>query len=556
MFRKARRKIKKTVISFKYYGFKYTMSKIYRSIMAHFRTPYGLWKSLRTPSVFKLRKQKKMGQGNGPKFSYIVITGSDKCRDLEKSFNRQTYTNYELIKVVSIEEINEIIPKTKGAYIGFLMPNDRLLPYTLYEIARAIESEQNADLIYTDHDYIVRGIRKKPVFKPDFSIDYLRSNNYIGRTLLFSRQIIEKIGVVNIDYSVAWFWDYTLRACEMSKHIVHIPDVLYSMGDAPSLNCEEEYRNVLEEHLERMGTPGKAYMDSKATGCFRIKYSLKKEPKVSIIIPNKDHVEDLDRCLMSIIKKQKYTNYEVLIVENNSENDETFAYYDKIKNKYPVVKILYWDKEFNYSAINNFAVDNAEGECILLLNNDTQMQHENNIQELVSNVMRPEVGIVGARLFYEDGTIQHAGVIMGYGGLADHAFCGRAGDDSGYGNRIITTSNLSAVTAACLMVRKEIYLQVGGLEERLKIAFNDVDFCLKVRDAGYLVVYNPYVRLFHYESKSRGIEDTSEKVKRFEGEVAFAKEKWKGLIEKGDPYYNVNLTLGRKDFSIKNWSDK
>lgn len=293
------------------------------------------------------------------------------------------------------------------------------------------------------------------------------------------------------------------------------------------------------------------FINPDALGIYRIKYEIEGNPKVSILIPNKDHTDDLDKCLHSIIDKQDYKNYEIIVIENNSVEDRTFEYYKKIESEYSCVKVIYWKHEFNYSAINNFGVENSTGEYILLLNNDTEMINPDCIRELVSYCARPGIGIVGAKLLYGDDTVQHAGIIVGMGGMAAHAFVNNDIEDGGYQLRASVPQNLSGVTGACLLTKRSIYEEVGGLENDLKVAFNDVDYCLKVREKDYLVVYNPYALLYHYESKSRGVDDTYEKMIRFESEIEYMRKKWADILEKGDPYYNPNLTLAKSDFSLK-----
>lgn len=530
---------KKTILYFKVYGFKYTMSKITKKIGRFFRVFYWQWILINRLKGKERKRQKGLGFDYRPKFTIISVGTSKERSDLIESLSKQTYSNWEVLSINDLEH-------AKGDFIGFFTCGDRLLPNALFEFANRINQVRDVDVIYADNDELKGRIRRKPNFKPDYSVDYLRSTNYILNPVMYSKDICEELGSPKTG-----FYDYILRACENAEKIEHIPKLLCSIDKDSYGMWDENAKEAIAAHLDRVGTSGRVFAASNLPGCYRIKYDIKKEKMVSIIIPNKDHVDDLDVCIKSIIEKQTYKNYEILVVENNSEKEDTFKYYEKIEKKYSCVRVLYWDKEFNYSAINNFAVKQANGEYILLLNNDTKMQRESCLKELVSYGMRPEVGIVGARLLYGDNTIQHAGVIIGYGGLADHAFSGMRETVPGYQNRIKVASNLSAVTAACLLVRKNVYEEVGGMEEKLSIAFNDVDFCLKVRKAGYLVVYNPYAKLYHYESKSRGIEDTPEKIQRFEGEVSFMKEKWKEILEKGDPYYNVNLTFDRKDFSLK-----
>jgi GT2 family glycosyltransferase len=308
-------------------------------------------------------------------------------------------------------------------------------------------------------------------------------------------------------------------------------------------------KRAIEEHLRRCSTKG-TVEHTKDLGFYRVKYEVCGEPLVSIIIPNKDQTESLKKCLDSIREKTSYKNYEIIIVENNSEEPETFAFYKKISGGN--IKIVTWEGEFNYSAINNFGVRHARGDYLLLLNNDVEIISADWMKEMLSHCQRKEVGIVGAKLYYPDNTIQHAGIIIGIGGVAGSIFTGLPRAFSGYLHKASIQLDLSAVTAACMLVKRSAFEQVGGLEEKLKVAFNDVDFCLRVREKGYLVVYDPYAELYHYESKTRGAEDTKEKVRRFQTEIEYMRSHWIDLLKKGDPYYNCNLSLTKWDYSLKN----
>ena len=272
---------------------------------------------------------------------------------------------------------------------------------------------------------------------------------------------------------------------------------------------------------------------------------------MSVIIPNKDHADDLSQCIASIQEKSAYRNFELVIVENNSTDEETFSYYQKLQREYENVRVVYYEGGFNYAKINNFGVQEAAGEYLLLLNNDTEMIDGEVIGELLGYCMREDVGAVGAKLLYGDDTIQHAGVVLGFGGTAGHAFIGKHRYDAGYFGRILCAQDYSAVTAACMMTKRSVYEAVGGMTEELAVAFNDIDYCLKVRELGKLVVYDPYAELYHYESKSRGLEDSPEKVERFLGETERLLSFWREQIEAGDPYYNRNLTLDNSDFSLR-----
>ena len=300
--------------------------------------------------------------------------------------------------------------------------------------------------------------------------------------------------------------------------------------------------------MEGCGETGEV-SHTKDLGFYKVKYSVQGKPLVSIIIPNKDQVEALAQCLESV-GKSSYPNYEIIIVENNSENKETFAFYQQIQSER--IRVVVWEGEFNYSGINNYGVKYAKGDYLILLNNDIEVIAKDWMEEMLGNCQREDVGVVGAKLYYPDDTIQHAGIVVGIGGVAGAVFVGMPGAYSGYFHKASIQQNLSAVTAACMMVKRTVYEELGGLEEKLKVAFNDVDFCLRVREKGYLVVYNPAVELYHYESKSRGVEDSKQKVRRFQNEIEYMRKHWLKLLKDGDPMYNPNLTLTKWDYTLKN----
>ena len=309
-------------------------------------------------------------------------------------------------------------------------------------------------------------------------------------------------------------------------------------------------QRAIEAHYARVGIDAEVFR-GEYPGLYRTRYHLNPKPMISILIPNKDHVDDLKRCIDSIEEKSSYENYEYIIIENNSTEEKTFQFYEELQKNNPKVRVVFYKGKFNYSAINNFGEKYARGELLWLLNNDTAIINEDCIEELAGYCSREDVGITGARLYYEDGTIQHAGVVVGFGGIAGHCFVQQPPGSTGYCHRIICAQDYSAVTAACMMVKKSVYEAVHGFSEELEVAFNDIDFCMKVRELGKLVVYNPYAELYHYESKSRGLEDTPEKIRRFQKEIATFAEKWPDILKNGDPYYNPNLTLDSQDFSLK-----
>ncbi len=482
------------------------------------------------------------------------------CKEFAGNDSRIKYKKLDENKGIS-DNTNACIEISSGDYISLFDHDDLLHPSALFEVMKAI-CEKSADMVYTDEATFKSNRVSKIVnlaLKPDYSPDTLRSYNYICHFTVFSRELMQKSGGgFNNRFDGSQDYDLILRLTENAKNIVHIPKVLYfwrshAESTASSISAKpyiiEAAHKALLEHLERKGLMGEV-LDGAAPSLYKIKYQIDGEPLISIIIPNKDHTADLDLCLRSIFDRSSYNNYEIIIVENNSTEQETFDYYEKIK-QHEKVRIVYWEREFNYSAINNFGVKYANGDYILLLNNDVEVLNEDWLEEMLMFAQRSDVGAVGAKLYYSDDTIQHAGVILGIGGVAGHSHKLYHKSQLGFMARASIVQNLSACTAACLMIPHKVYEEVGGLDEGYAVAFNDVDFCMKIRKAGYLIVYNPYTELYHYESKSRGSEDTPQKVARFNSEVNLFKSRWGEELEKGDPYYNPNLTLNREDFSLK-----
>ena len=559
---------------------------------------YQKWIRHHLPDRNELEKQKKTSFGYRPKISFVVPlykTPEKYLRRLTESFQEQTYSNWELcfsdgsgaqspltellkeltakdnrIKYVSHEEplqisenTNSAIEIATGDFIAFADHDDELTPNALFECVKAINEKPQTLVIYTDEDKMSMDGHKffQPHFKPDYNPDLLCTVNYICHLFVVSRKVIEKVGGLRSEFDGAQDYDFVLRCVEAVKdeEICHIPKILYhwrchedSTAENPEskLYAFEAGRRAVQAHYERTGIHAEVF-EGEYLGLYRTKFIRDHDPLISIIIPNKDHIDDLKRCMESIEQKSTYKNYEYIIVENNSTDPATFEYYKKLEAENPRVRMVYWDGVFNYSAINNYGASFAKGEYLLLLNNDTEIINPDCLEELLGYCMRKDVGAVGARLYYEDDTIQHAGVVIGFGGIAGHCFVQQKRGTTGYCHRIICAQDYSAVTAACMMVKRSAFDAVGGLSEELAVAFNDIDFCMKLRKAGYLIVYNPYAELYHYESKSRGLEDTPEKVARFNKEIATFEKKWPEILKKGDPYYNPNLTLKSQDFSLK-----
>lgn len=499
--------------------------------------------------------------------NFEICFADGSATDELKSVIEKNYPGEKRIKYKKLEKnlmisgnTNAAVEMAEGEFIAFADHDDLLTLDAFYEVVKALNEDRDVEFVYSDEDKTNFENKKyfEPHFKPDFSIDLLRSVNYICHLVVVKKSLADEIGYLRDEFNGAQDYDFVLRACEKAKKIYHVPKVLYhwrsheksTAGNPESkLYAFEAGKRAIEAHYERVGIEAGVELTPNL-GLYRSRFSIKGAPLVSIVIPNKDHIEDLDKCLQSIFTKSTYKNYEVIIVENNSEWPETFEYYRKLETN-DRCRVIYWDKEFNYSAINNFGAKEAKGEYLLLLNNDTEIITPEWLEEMLGYCQREDVGAVGARLYYPDDTIQHAGVILGFGGIAGHAAIGQDRYELGYMARALTPQDVSIVTAACMMVDKKVFDEVGGLDERLRVAFNDVDFCMKIREKDYLVVYNPYAELYHYESKSRGQEDTPEKVARFAGEIDIFKSKWEAELKKGDPYYNPNLSLNRADYSLR-----
>ena len=449
---------------------------------------------------------------------------------------------------------------TRGEFAGILDHDDLLAPDALFEIALALEKDPKLDAVYTDEDKVTTDLSEhfQPHLKPDFNLDLLRSNNYICHFFVVRQSVIRKVGGFRQEFDGAQDHDFIFRCVEESNKIGHVPEILYhwrthkaSTADNPAskMYAFEAGRRAIEAHLERTGVEG-TVTHTPDLGFFRVQYPVQGEPLVSIIIPNKDETESLRACIESIRTKTKYQNYEIIIIENNSTSDEIFRYYKELSSD-PKIRLLRWKKEFNYSAINNYGVRHAKGEYLLFLNNDVTVITEGWLTEMLGMCQRKEVGAVGVKLIYPDNTIQHAGCVIGIGGIAGHMFVDMPANRTGYLHKASIIQDMSAVTAACMMMKKEAFEEVGGFTEKLSVAFNDVDLCLKVRETGRLIVYDPYVQLYHMESKTRGAEDSEEKVRRFQEEIEYIRCHWIDILKNGDPYYNKNLSLTKWNYSLR-----
>ena len=518
----------------------------------------------RTPEVFLKQMMESVLLQTYPYLELCIADGSGTddsvekvVKEYQKKDPRVRYRRLEKNEGIA-GNTNAAIEMASGDYLALFDHDDLLSPNALFEVASAIEKEK-ADVIYTDEDKVTSDLKEhfQPHFKPDFNPDLLCANNYICHLFVVKRSLALKLGGQDPAYDGAQDYDFIFRCTENAEKIVHVAKILYhwrvhqaSTADNPSskLYAFDAGKRAIEAHLARTGAKAEV-SHTKDLGFYRVKYQVQGNPLVSIVIPNKDEKETLKKCLESIWKKTSYSNYEIILVENNSTTQEIRDYYKELDGK-ERVRVVYWDKEFNYSAINNFGISHAKGEYILCLNNDITVISPDWMEELLANCQRPEVGIVGARLYYPDNTIQHAGIVLGMGGCAGSLFVGLARSRGGYLHKAALQQDLSAVTAACFMVKKEVFEKAGGFEEKLAVAFNDVDFCLKVRHAGYLVVYDPYAELYHHESKTRGYENTEAKKRRFQEEIEYMRCHWMPDILR-DPYYNENLSLKASDYSLR-----
>ncbi|GAB5613483.1 hypothetical protein JCM37172_05840 [Faecalimonas hominis] len=599
LLHKGYRKLKeigfKSKVYYQQFGIKRTIRRGMEKLTKKERATYETFRLKYFPNKKQLEMQRKTKFAYEPEFSIVVPlykTPLIYLEELIQSIEEQTYPKWQLylsdgsgedsplreklrkyekkdrrIHVIEnnrqlqiSENTNEALKRAEGDFIVFADHDDMLSPDALYECAKAVNEFPETEVIYTDEDKVSMDGKEyyQPHFKPDFNIDLLRSANYMCHLYVVKRTLFEKVGYLRSEYNGSQDYDFILRCVEQTKEILHIPKILYhwrihpnSVAGNPDSKsyAYDAGRNAILAHYKRVGID--ADIEFLSPGFYHSIYHLKEEPLVSIIIPNKDHVKDLDRCIKSIQEKSDYQHYEIVIVENNSEEAETWGYYSKLTETHENICVYEYKGKFNYSAIQNFAVQKAKGEYLLLLNNDTWLDRKESIREMLGYCMRSDVGIVGAKLLYPDNTVQHAGVIVGLGGVAGHAFVGEDKNAPGYFCRMTCVQNYSAVTAACMMVKKAVYEEAGGMDTELQVAFNDTDFCLRVGEKGYLVVYNPFAVWYHDESKTRGLEDTEEKIERFRREIEYFQRRWKVFLEHGDANYNPNLALDRHDFSLR-----
>lgn len=502
-----------------------------------------------------------LADGSDDEHTYV----GEICKEYkQKSNGRIVYQKLEKNEGIA-GNTNQCYKLATGEFIGLFDHDDLLHPSVLYEYVKAI-NEKQADYLYCDEITFHNGdINKMLVmhFKPDYAPDNLRANNYICHFSVFARELLEGTELFRTSFDGSQDHDMILRLTDRAKNVVHIPKVLYywrshagsvASGIGAKPYAIEAAKGAIADHLHKHGMDNFQITSTRACETiFRIRYEVLGSPRISIVIANKDHAEDLKRCVDSIMERSTYSNYEIIIVENNSTTEEIQKLYKEYQEKYSFIKVVKFEGAFNYSAVNNLGVKHAEGEYILLLNNDTEVITPGWMEEMLMYAQREDVGAVGAKLLYGDRTIQHAGVILQLGAhrTAGHGHYKQPDSKLGYMGRLCYAQNVSAVTGACLLVRKAVFEQAGGLEESFEISLNDVDFCLKLRQLGYLNVWTPFAELYHHESISRGLDDKGEKAARYNRESEQFRTKWKEVLEKGDPYYNPNFSLDRSDFVLK-----
>lgn len=520
-----------------------------------------------TPAPFLRQMIESVREQSFPYWELCIANAApedDTVREILEEFcgkdRRIRVKNLEENRGIS-ENTNAALGMAAGEFVGLLDHDDLLAPDALYEMALRLRENPETDVFYTDEDKVTTDLREhfQPHLKPDFNLDLLRSNNYICHFFVVRRTIAEQIGGFRSEFNGAQDYDFIFRCTEQAAVICHIPRILYhwrvhsaSTADNPAskMYAYEAGKRAIEGNLSRTGTKGQVSMRADY-GFYDVRYPVQGEPLVSVLIPNRDQRDTLMHCVRSILETSTWKNLEILVIENNSSDHETFDCYRELEKDRRIRIVYYPGKTFNYSAINNFGVREAKGEYLLFLNNDIEVITPDWIEQMLGNCQRTEVGIVGAKLYYPDDTVQHAGIIIGIGGIAGHAFLGLSRAKSGYLHKASLQMDYSAVTAACMMMKTEVFKKTGGFEEKLAVAFNDVDLCLRTVQQGYLVVYDPHVEMYHYESKSRGAEDSPEKIRRFQEEIEFMRTRWISLLKKGDPYYNPNLTLSKWNYSLR-----
>lgn len=577
-------------------GFLKTVEKVFRFSKRHWKLYYRSKTWMATKNT--LIKQQETFFAYAPVISIVVPlfnTPERYLREMLDSVCSQSYVNWQLCLadgsdcINQVEEIvrqyialcpkkikysrlkenrgisentNACIALSEGDYLALLDHDDILAPDALFEAVKAITG-QSADFVYTDEAIFSKkmGHIITVHFKPDFAIDNLRANNYICHFTLFKKSLLETVGLFSKEYDGSQDYDMILRLTEVAEHIVHIPKVLYywrahSNSTASDINFKpyaiEAGKKAVSDHLRRQGFKAKVESSKVFPAIYRIKYELFEKPLISIMIPNRGSLNELKDCVESVLAKSTYPNYEIIIIDNGSVDAAILSYYSEIEKR-SNTQIIHWNHSFNYSAVINFGARFANGQYLLFLHTDTKVIVPNWMEEMLMYAQRTDVGAVGAKLYYANDTIQHGGIILGLGKnrVVGYAHDKLSQNDTGYMGRLYYAQDISAVTAACMMVKKSLYDELGGLDENFEFAYSDVDFCLRLRRAGYLIVFTPYAELYHYGSKSRSAEDTPENVACSQKEIRMFKQRWTKELAMGDPYYNPNLNLKRGDFSLK-----
>ena len=603
--------IRKGLLYLRHYGPKEFWIRLHERFEPE-EIPYGKWYESTRPGSEELEEQRKKKIKNGPLFSLVVPVYHPPAGYLTQMLDSvlaQTYASWELcianadpsnaqisellhdyalkdtrIRIKNLSgnggishNTNEALGMMHGDWAGFLDHDDLLAPQALYAVAEAISCHPGVKMIYTDEDKVTEDLSEhfQPHFKPQFNLDLLRSNNYICHFLLVHRSILERTGGFRPEFNGAQDYDFVFRCAEealcmvqaarenrlrfdesVQETIFRVPQILYhwrvhraSTADNPAskMYAFEAGKRAIAEHLSRLGVEGTVNHTSDY-GFYRAEYPVAGNPMVSVIIPTKDHAGMLRTCVESLRKMTTWNNYEILIVDHDSCEEETKILLQEYCSQ--GIRILPYRGEFNFSAINNMASREAAGDFLVFLNNDMEIVTPDWLEQLLGICRRPEVGAAGARLVYPGGTIQHAGIIIGIGGIAGSMFVDMPANRTGYLHKASLLQDLSAVTAACMMVRKDAFFEVGGFTEKLAVAFNDVDLCLKLRRQGYLVVYDPYCQHIHYESRTRGPEDNEKKIRRFQSEIEYMRSHWISILREGDPYYDPNLSLTKWNYSL------
>ena len=525
-----------------------------------------------TPEVFLRQFLDSFVNQTAPNGELCLADASDAAHSSVGDIAREYQAKYQHIVYKKIENkgiaanTNAAAELASGEYLALADHDDILAPHAMYTMGQAIRQLREAGepdgFLYSDEALFTKSIRRPMVahFKPDYAPDYLLCCNYICHLAVFQKALWEQLGGERPECDGSQDHDLFLRLLEKTGGAAHVPQVLYywrvhagstSGGADAKPYVAAAAKKALADHLTRTGRTG-TVEDGLFPSTYRVKWDIEGDPKVSILIPNKDHTDDLDRCLTSLYKNAGYNNFEVIVIENNSTNPATFAYYEMLPSRFADCRVVYYKGTFNFSAINNFGATFAEGEHLLLLNNDIEVLSHDFLRELLSYSQRPDVGAVGAKLYYPDDTIQHAGVLMGINGSAGHSHKSYPRTAVGDMYRLVTTQDYMAVTGACLMTKTALYRECGGLdEEKFAVAYNDVDYCLKLWQKGLLNVYTPRAEAYHYESKSRGLDTLSENARRYEREKANFYAKYQQYIDNYDPYYNPHFNNLFENFGLK-----